>query len=312
VEDDPPAIQAAPADAHGTSTGGADMVVALAGAMVGAGVMVGWLALKPRPATSVPDSGADDSLYVDSDVAARIGRSAARKLVSLGLPRASIKRDLVVLGRDPEVHLAAQTTTVIFGFLLPWLLQTAFALGHHHLSVPFTGTVSLMLAGLFFYALDLEVMSKAAEARSDALADLSVFLDITVVSLAAGTGVEQSLGGASEIGESPAFDRLRHSLDVAFLSRIPIHEAFAELGATLGLPELQELAASLALAGTEGAKIRASLAAKAESIRATTLADEEAAAASATERMTIPISLLMAGFLVLLMFPAMATALTAL
>lgn len=283
------------------------MVVMLAGALFGAGLMVGWLAFRLPATVSPTHEFADDTMYADGEWLARMGRPLARKLIVLGLPRASIQRDLVVLDRVPEVHLATQTAATLAGFLLSWLLQAVVGL-----SLPFTGFMSITAAAVFWYLVDAEVTAKAAEARADALADLSVFLDVTVNALAAGTGVEQALGGASEIGDSPAFERLRHALDVAFLSRLPIHQVFAELGTTLGLAEITDLAASLQPAGSEGAKIRASLAAKAEAIRSKILADEEAEAAATTERMTVPISLLMTGFLVLIGYPAMASALSAL
>jgi tight adherence protein C len=74
--------------------------------------------------------------------------------------------------------------------------------------------------------------------------------------------------------------------------------------------ELSELAASVALAGTEGAKVRASLAAKATSLRTHELAEAETADQAATERMSLPVVLLFAGFLVFLGYPAVEKVLT--
>ena len=72
----------------------------------------------------------------------------------------------------------------------------------------------------------------------------------------------------------------------------------------IDVPELAELAASAELAGNEGARVRSSLAAKARAIRVRALAEIETAAQSATERMTLPIVLLMVGFVVFLGYPA--------
>ena len=69
--------------------------------------------------------------------------------------------------------------------------------------------------------------------------------------------------------------------------------------------ELTELAASITLAGTEGAKVRASLTAKAAAIRARQLADAETTAQAATERMSLPLVILFAGFLALIGYPAL-------
>jgi len=66
-----------------------------------------------------------------------------------------------------------------------------------------------------------------------------------------------------------AFAYLRRALDGARLARETPWSALGRLGTELGIGELSELAASVSLAGTEGAKVRASLAAKAASLRTT-------------------------------------------
>ena len=64
------------------------------------------------------------------------------------------------------------------------------------------------------------------------------------------------------------------------------------------------LAASVSLAGSHGARIRASLAAKADTLRGHQVAETEAAAEAATERMTVPVAVLLFGFLVFIAWPA--------
>ena len=68
----------------------------------------------------------------------------------------------------------------------------------------------------------------------------------------------------------------------------------------------------MALAGTEGARVRASLAAKAASLRTHELAEAETADQAATERMSLPVVLLFAGFLLFLGYPAVEKVLTGL
>ena len=292
------------------------MVVTLAGALAGAGIMFGIAAFRRRPAVAPPVLNPLDyaapAPEADREWAARLGRPLGRRLAALGLPRASIRGDLVVLERPAELHLAGQSATAVAGLLLPWALQVLLAAGGYWLPAGFFAGASLFLSGTFFWALDVGVARKASQARGRARTDLSVFLDVTACALASGIGIDQALGNAAERGDSPAFARLRQGIDQAFLGRTPVHEVFAELGRAFGLPELADLASSLALAGSEGAKVRTSLAAKAESIRAGNLSDEEAAAASATERMAIPVGLLMTGFMVVLGWPALAHAVSAL
>ena len=82
--------------------------------------------------------------------------------------------------------------------------------------------------------------------------------------------------------------------------------SLGRLGEELGIDELGELAASAALAGTEGAKVRSSLAAKAASLRSHQLAEAETDAQASTERMSLPVVLLFAGFLIFVGYPAVA------
>jgi hypothetical protein len=83
-------------------------------------------------------------------------------------------------------------------------------------------------------------------------------------------------------------------------------DALDRLGRELGLNELTELAAAVGLAGTEGARIRATLAAKAGSIRRHNLASAESEANAVTERLFLPGVFLLVGFLAFVAYPAVA------
>ena len=103
-----------------------------------------------------------------------------------------------------------------------------------------------------------------------------------------------------------AFGQLRRALEEARLTRTPPWGPLGRLGQALGVDELSELAASVALAGAEGARVRASLAAKATSIRSHALADAQADAEAMSERMSLPVVVLFAGFLLFVGYPALA------
>ncbi|HRE03795.1 MAG TPA: type II secretion system F family protein, partial [Ilumatobacteraceae bacterium] len=83
-------------------------------------------------------------------------------------------------------------------------------------------------------------------------------------------------------------------------------EALARLGDDADLPDLTELAAAVSLAGQEGAAVRNTVTSKAKAIRERLTADAERSAASTTERMGVPATLLLLGFIVFLGFPAIA------
>jgi Flp pilus assembly protein TadB len=151
---------------------------------------------------------------------------------------------------------------------------------------------------------DVVLRKEAAERRGEFRQALSAFLDLTVIVLAGGGGVQTALDRAATAGDGWAFQRIRGTLDAARATRTTPWAALADLGAELGVEELEALAASVALAGTEGARVRESLVAKAASMRAHELAAAEARASAATEAMSVPVALLALGFIAFLAFPA--------
>ena len=113
-------------------------------------------------------------------------------------------------------------------------------------------------------------------------------------------------------GQGWAFGELRHALAEARLLGEAPWAGLDRLGTELDISELNELAASVGLAGDEGARVRRSIAAKARTIRIRGLADAESVAHAASERMSLPIVLLMVGFVIFLGYPAVNQVLTGL
>jgi hypothetical protein len=100
-----------------------------------------------------------------------------------------------------------------------------------------------------------------------------------------------------------AADRLRQVLATARVLRQPPWQALGELGDDTGVPELTELAAAMALAGTEGARVRASLSARAAAMRQAATAEMETEAEKASSRMSLPLLVLGFGYLIFLLYP---------
>ena len=294
----------------------------LCGAGVGAGLFLIVRGLyPPRPSLAqalaqlrrLPEPASVIRADADAGFSARLGRPAAEALARGGagwLIPTSVRRDLAVLGRSPERQLAEKITLALFGLLFAPAVATLLLLGGAHipLVVPLWASLLFMVAG--FFAPDLGIRAEANRRRRDFRHALSSFLDLVVVALAGGGGVETALADAAGVGSGWAFAYLRRALDQARLARQTPWAALGQLGHELGVDELSELAASVALAGTEGAKVRASLAAKATSLRTHELAEAETADQAATERMSLPVVSLFAGFLVFLGYPAVEKVLT--
>jgi len=292
----------------------------LLGALAGLGLIAIAAGLAPR---RVPLARALDAVIreprpqlitarEEGGWAARLGHPAVSALTAIGLPTAGMRRDLALLGRPPERQLAEQATAAIAGVLLAPALAVLLAAGGITMGwqLPAAGAAALGAAGFALPA--LAARQEAAARRAAARHALAAFLDLVVISIAAGAGTEAALTYAGATGRGWAFTQIRQALEVARLTRRPPWEALGQLGRELGITDLTELAASITLAGTEGAKIRASLAARAAAIRARQLSDAETTAQAATERMSLPLVLLFAGFLLLIGFPAVVHVLTGL
>lgn len=289
-----------------------------AGAGTGLWLLLTW-ALPPAPALSdrlaqVSSRPPDPPIVLAADAAwvRRWGRVFVPGLRKIGLPGAKIEADLRVTGRGVDTHLAAKGVLTVAGLLAPWLLQAALALGGLSLGVDVPVLAGLVLAALGFLTPDLDVRAKAARLRREFRDALSAFLDLVWITLAGGAGVEAALGDAAAVGAGPAFDKIRRALHAAQLTRTTPWTTLRRLGEELGIAELSELAASISLAGTEGARVRASLAAKAQALRTHQVADAETDAQAATERMALPVTLLFLGFLGFIAYPAVTQVLNGL
>lgn len=218
----------------------------------------------------------------------------------------SVRQDLRVIGRSPEEHVARHVLMLTVGLLWAPATFGLMALGGVDVSFVLPVWVSLVFGLVALVIPTLAVRAEAAERRRSFRHALGCFLDLVAVRLAGGAGVDSALAGSAAAGDGWAFAEIRQALTEARLRGEPSWNGLAALGDAIGITELQELAASAGLAGDEGARVRVSIAAKARSIRMRGLADAEGAAQSASERMSLPVVLLMTGFIVFLGYPAVA------
>jgi tight adherence protein C len=189
-------------------------------------------------------------------------------------------------------------------------LPTLVSLALTALGMPLPWEMSLiatLLIGVVGFLLpDLNVRHEAARRRGDFRLALSAYLNLMRVTLAGGAGVEGALADAASVGRGWSFTQIRRALTIAKVTRATPWSSLQALGEDLDVRELAELSASISLAGTEGAKVRASLRAKAAALRTRELTDAEGEAQAATERMSLPVIVLFLGFLVFIGYPAIA------
>ncbi len=290
------------------------LVMVFLGAGVGVGVLLCARALAPRPApldavlAGLPRPGRPvPELTRDRPPATeQVGRVAQRTLESFGFDFGRRRQDLELAGRTTERHALDKLIGGLAGLLLPnlaGLALTTMGIG------PPPGLVAVLSLGCAvggFFLPDLLLRDEAEKRRRAFRHALSSYLDLVNVLLAGGAGIETSLYAAADAGDGWGYQTIRSALRRARLTGQSPWDTFSRLADDLGVLELAELAASVSLAGSHGARIRASLAAKADSLRGHQIAETESAAEAATERMTVPVAVLLLGFLLFIAYPAVA------
>jgi Flp pilus assembly protein TadB len=297
-------------------------LIMLAGALVGTGVLVVvWLVA--QPSTSGPVALAlldarlargrrEVSLTADrrhAEESQRMRRFGARVddvLESQGypLPRKLVV-DLGMVGQSREMFLARTAAGALLGAVLPNAVLIPWALlGLIGFSVPlWLVLLGALLGALVPYS---QLRKEAQEKRRAFRHMVSAFLDLVAMNLAGGRGVPEALQAASNISDSWGMVRIRDTLEAARLQGITPWAALGQLGEEVDVDELRDLAAALALVAEDGAKVRDSLTARASSMRHRELADAEAKAEERSQSMLVAQLVLCAGFLLFLVYPAVA------
>ena len=291
------------------------VAVMLTGAGFGLGVHLLWRAVQPGPAPlarvladleqpglSVTDLEASRP-SAGHRTADRLGRAALGFLEATGLSDTDrLRRRLRTLDKPVERHAYEKLLGGIAGLAIPTVFGLVLAAAGVAVSPGMVGLVAAGLAATGFLYPDLGLTEQVERRRRAFRHSLSAYLDLVTIILAGGGGLETALHSAAESGDGWAFAEIRQALRRARLSGRTPWEIFDELGGTLGVDELRELAASAHLAGDQGARIRASLAAKADSMRAHQTAAIEAQAEAATEKMLLPVVALVVGMILFIGF----------
>lgn len=284
----------------------------LLGAGAGVGVLLTWRALTPRPPSigavlaslARPGVAIDDATPSPRSGFDRFGSAARRLVESLGYDPQRQHQELELVGRSPERHAFDKLLGAVAGLLVPNLVAATLVVVGIAVPIGVIAMFSVATAAAGFLMPDVLLREEAEKRRRAFRHTLSSYLDLVNVLLAGGAGIETALHAAADAGDGWGYQMIRAELRRARLTGQSPWDTFAQLDARLGINELAELAASVSLAGSHGARIRASLAAKADTLRGHQVAETEAAAEAATERMTVPVAVLLFGFLVFIAYPA--------
>ncbi len=289
-------------------------VMLVLGAGVGLGVLLIWRAFAPRPTPiaailsdlAKPGTPIGAEVPTGDPVIDRVGSVSQRIVEAFGHDSTGLRRELELVSRTPERHAFDKLLGGVAGLLVPNMAAAGLILAGMAMPVGVVGVLSLVTCVAGFVLPDFLLRDEAERRRRAFRHTLSSYLDLVNVLLAGGAGIETALHAAADAGDGWGYQTIRSELRRARLTGQSPWDTFAGLAKRLGVSELAELAASVSLAGSHGARIRASLAAKADTLRGHQIAETESAAEAATERMTVPVAVLLFGFLVFIAYPAIA------
>ena len=253
---------------------------------------------QPKPAPP-PTTGSPDSIDV------RVGR-IARRFGVIDKLLVPMRADLRIMHRTGDEQAALIATYAFLGFAF----APVVALGGRLVGLPIPWVIPMWLslggAALGVLLAVKEVKPVAQKRRRAFSHALSAFCDVCGMSLAAGRGVESSIEAAAHAGTGWPFVEIQSALRAGYVRGETPWDALARLGNEADLTDLTEFAAAISLAGEGGAAIKELVGSKARTIRDRLTSEVERTAASTTERMGIPATFLLLGFIVFLGFPGIA------
>lgn len=234
-----------------------------------------------------------------------VGARSVAFVESRGWSFSTTKADLALADRSFEAFLATKVLFAVGGLLFALVLGGFAKLLGLPVGLGTPVWAGLLLAAVFFVLPDLSLRSEAADRRRDFRHVVGSFLDLVAMNLSGGRGVPEALISAASVGEGWAMLRLRETLTNARLAGFTQWEALGRLGEDLDIAELRDLSAALTLVADDGAKVKASLTARAATMRRREMADSEGKANERSQSMLVAQLLLCTGFLLFLTFPAL-------
>ena len=289
-----------------------DSVIAvLLGCGVAAGLMIAGRGLRPRPPSISELLDTLDRPVKAKSVEStedRVGRWGSGLVTRLTFTEVGDLRSRLRVSDKTIVRFAYEKILgAVGGFALP-VIYLGASFFDELPSIPIVLALLLAVAfgALGFVTPDLILAGEAEERRAGFRRALSGYLDVVSILIAGGGGIESALQYAADAGDGWAFAEIRQALARARVRQESPWDALENLGSELGVAELSDLASSLALSGSQGARIRSSLTAKADTLRSDEQNAIETAAEVKNQKMAVPLACLSLGLFLFIGFGAIS------
>lgn len=176
---------------------------------------------------------------------------------------------------------------------------------------PWLAILAVTVAVLAGQAVPVLAVTEEAQRRRDEFhRATAAYLDLIAQERASGAAPAQALSDAARVADALPFRRINAALRRAERAGTTPWTALAELGSRIDVPELGDLADIVASAA-DGAAVYTTLTSKAAGMRRAALATDRARANANSQRLTLPVTLLLLAFLLLVLYPAVLRLLTA-
>jgi tight adherence protein C len=238
-------------------------------------------------------------------VRSRAGSWLATQLRRRGIAYTSLRQDLALTGRTFEQTLGRKVTLAGAGLVIG-LVGSALIGWAGNIPVPPGAPVVLavVFAAIMFFLPDLDARQEAAKRRAQFRRALGVYLDLVALEMAGSAAPAEALPSAARIGTGWPLALIRDTLYRATRAGRSPWTALADLGQRIGVGELRDLGQLIALVSHDGARVRSTLTARAQTMRRHELADLQGKAGKADQSMRIAQILIGMGFIAFLGYPA--------
>lgn len=213
-------------------------------------------------------------------------------------------QDLALLSLTPRQHVTGRLLWTLAAAGVTAVAAAALVMAGWGVPVAAALAAIVLAAGVGSLVPVWQLRQRAAAARHECRRVLAVYLDLLAQERTAGQAPGPALRSAAEVGDHWLFTTIRHELVLAEHRGQPAWDALRALGVRWGLDELADVA-DLAATAADGAAIHTSVTAYAASLRSATISADRAEANARTERLTLPATILLGGFLLLLLYPTL-------
>lgn len=259
-----------------------------------------------------PLAGADDETWafipdgvVERDRVQRlelgVGARTRAFLSQLGIGDPSAKRvhDLAVADISADEHVGAKVALAVLVPAIVLVPQTALALTGASFLTEAVVVPWIAAGAVGGYVLpDIKLRRTARRRRDELAATVGFMARLARIAVAGGDGVDTALRRASRFGDSWAHSTVRRSL--AEQHGRPAQRALQALGHTYAVPEAQQLADALIVAQENGSPVLDALATSAHGIHDDRLQAAEEAEARKGVLLSLPVGLMVLGYLIVL------------